>query len=99
VRDIDDALCMTFLFATLPCDGRLPKEIIENCSRLVAEWQLYVMHSMAMRKVFLSIKGVYFQAEVMDQTVNWLTPYQFTQNVRPSSFWRAVKVSEFADSR
>jgi pescadillo protein len=99
VRDIDDALCMIFLFATLPCDGRLPKEIIENCSRLAAEWQLYVMHSKAMRKVFLSIKGVYFQAEVMDQTVTWLTPYQFTQDVRLSNFWRAPGLSEFADSR
>jgi len=90
---------MIFLFSTLPCDGRLPKVIIENCSRLASEWQLYVMHSRALRKVFLSIKGVYFQAEVMDQTVNWLTPYQFTQNVRPSNLKRAAKVSEFADSR
>ena len=82
---------MVSLFATLPCDGRLPKEIIENCSRLASEWQLYVLHSRALRKVFLSIKGVYFQAEVMDQTVNWLTPYPFTQSVRPSEISRQRK--------
>lgn len=29
----------------------------------------------------MSIKGVYYQAEVLDQTVTWLVPYQFTQNV------------------
>ncbi len=73
---------MIFLFSSLPCDGRLPKEIIENCSRLAAEWQLYVMRSRGLRKTFLSIKGVYHQAEVVDQTVTWLTPYQFTQSVR-----------------
>ncbi|KAF8898566.1 Pescadillo N-terminus-domain-containing protein [Infundibulicybe gibba] len=81
VRDIDDALCMIFLFASLPSTSRLPPELIENCSRLAAEWQLYVMHSQSLRKVFLSIKGVYYQAEVMDQTVTWLVPYQFTQSV------------------
>lgn len=82
VRDIDDALCMIFLFASLPSDGRVSPALIDNCSRLASEWQLYVMHTRALRKVFLSIKGVYYQAEVMDQTVTWLVPYQFTQNVR-----------------
>ncbi|KAF8078453.1 Pescadillo N-terminus-domain-containing protein [Lyophyllum atratum] len=81
VRDIDDALCMIFLFASLPSNSRVPPELIDNCSRLSAEWQLYVMHSRSLRKSFLSIKGVYYQAEVMDQTVTWLVPYQFTQNI------------------
>ncbi|KAF9015321.1 Pescadillo N-terminus-domain-containing protein [Cyathus striatus] len=81
VRDIDDALCMAFLFASLPSNSRLPPELIENCARLAAEWQLFVMHSKCLRKVFLSIKGVYYQAEIMDQHVTWLVPYQFTQNV------------------
>jgi pescadillo protein len=81
VRDIDDALSMIFLFASLPSNSRLPPELIENCSRLSAEWQLYIMHVRCLRKTFLSIKGVYYQAEVMDQTVTWLVPYQFTQNV------------------
>ena len=74
---------MIFLFASLPSNGRLPHELVENCARLAAEWQLYVMHSHSLRKIFLSIKGVYYQAEIMDQTVTWLVPYQFTQNVRP----------------
>lgn len=81
VRDIDDALCMIFLFSSLPSNSRLPPDIIENCARLSAEWQLYVMHTHALRKVFLSIKGIYYQAEIMDQTVTWLVPYLFTQNV------------------
>ncbi|KAF7306674.1 Sec7 domain protein [Mycena indigotica] len=81
VRDIDDALCMVFLFASLPSSIQMPTSLTENCSRLAAEWQLFVMHSRALRKVFLSIKGVYYQAEIMDQTVTWLVPYQFTQHV------------------
>ncbi len=81
VRDIDDALCMIFLFASLPSKDRISASLVENCSRLAAEWQLYVMRTHSLRKVFLSIKGVYYQAEVMDQPVTWLVPYQFTQNV------------------
>lgn len=83
VRDIDDALCMIFLFASLPSNDRVSPSLIANCSRLAAEWQLYIMHSHSLRKVFLSIKGIYYQAEVMDQDVTWLVPYQFTQNVTP----------------
>ncbi|KZV77500.1 pescadillo-family protein [Peniophora sp. CONT] len=81
VRDIDDALCMIFLFASLPSTTRVSAALVDNCTRLAAEWQLFVMHTHALRKVFLSIKGIYYQAEVMDQTVTWLVPYQFTQNI------------------
>ena len=71
---------MIFLFSSLPSNPRIPPSLIENCARLAAEWQLYIMHSKLLRKTFLSIKGIYYQAEVMDQTVTWLVPYQFTQN-------------------
>ncbi|KAK0456226.1 Pescadillo N-terminus-domain-containing protein [Armillaria borealis] len=69
LRDIDDALCMISLFANLPSNPRIPPSLIENCSRL------------SLRKAFFSIKGVYYQVEVMDQTVTWLVPYQFSQNI------------------
>lgn len=81
VRDIDDALCMIFLFANLPATSRVSTALIDNCTRLAAEWQLYILRSHSLHKVFLSIKGVYYQAEVMGQNVTWLVPYQFTQNV------------------
>ncbi|KAK0208587.1 Pescadillo N-terminus-domain-containing protein [Desarmillaria ectypa] len=81
LRDIDDALCMISLFANLPSNPRIPPSLIENCARLSAEWQLYIMRSRLLRKAFFSIKGVYYQVEVMDQTVTWLVPYQFTQNI------------------
>lgn len=73
---------MVSLFASLPSNDRIPPALIENCTRLSAEWQLYLMHTKSLQKVFLSIKGVYYQAEAMDQTLTWLVPYQFTQNVR-----------------
>ncbi len=55
--------------------------MIATCSRLCAEWQLYVMKTKALKKVFLSIKGIYFQAEVNGETITWLVPYLFTQHI------------------
>jgi pescadillo protein len=72
---------MISLFASLPSTSRIPSSLIENCARLSAEWQLYLIHSRSLRKAFLSIKGVYYQANVMDETVTWLVPYQFPQCV------------------
>jgi pescadillo protein len=81
LRDLDDALSLIVLFASLPATTSIPAEIITNCAKLAAQWQLYVMRTKSLRKVFLSIKGIYFQAEVQGQTVTWLVPYMFTQHV------------------
>ncbi|CAN0098499.1 unnamed protein product [Scytosiphon promiscuus] len=50
----------------------------QTCKRLVKEWSFYVSKSKCLSKVFVSIKGVYFQAEVMGQPVTWVTPHMFT---------------------
>ncbi|BGP49499.1 mRNA-binding ribosome synthesis protein nop7 [Rhodotorula kratochvilovae] len=81
LRDLDDALSLIVLFAALPATTTVPASIIANCNRLAAEWQLYVMRTRALRKVFLSIKGIYFQAEVQGQTITWLVPYMFNQQI------------------
>ncbi|KAF9398687.1 mRNA-binding ribosome synthesis protein nop7, partial [Mortierella sp. AD011] len=81
LRDLDDALCMVFLFATMPKTDKIKAEAVENCQRLAAEFQHYVLHTRSLRKVFLSIKGIYYQAEIKGQTITWLVPYQFSQDV------------------
>ncbi|KAL9934083.1 hypothetical protein V8E36_007165 [Tilletia maclaganii] len=81
LRDLDDAISLLTLFANLPANDKISAEVVENCTRLCAQWQSYVMRTHALRKVFLSIKGVYFQASVQGQTVTWLVPYMFTQHV------------------
>ncbi|GAA6043382.1 hypothetical protein JCM8097_005296 [Rhodosporidiobolus ruineniae] len=81
LRDLDDALSLIVLFAALPATTSIPASVISNCARLAAEWQLYVMRTRSLRKVFLSIKGIYFQAEIQGQTITWLVPYMFTQNI------------------
>ncbi|KAK9899582.1 hypothetical protein P389DRAFT_186860 [Cystobasidium minutum MCA 4210] len=81
VRDMDDALSLIVLFAHLPATEKIPATIVANCSKLAAEWQLYVMRTRSLRKVFLSVKGIYFQANVKGEIITWLVPYMFTQNI------------------
>lgn len=80
LRDIDDALCMCFLFSTFARTGKCHVQTIQLCRRLTVEWMNFVIASRALRKVFLSIKGIYYQAEVMGQLITWLVPYQFSHD-------------------
>ncbi|CAG8751611.1 16431_t:CDS:2, partial [Dentiscutata erythropus] len=81
LRDLDDALCMLFLFATFPSTDKIKSETVANCQQLSLEFQHYVIRSRSLRKVFLSIKGIYYQIETKGQTITWLVPYQFSQQV------------------
>uniref|UniRef100_A0A8D0DXZ1 Pescadillo homolog n=1 Tax=Salvator merianae TaxID=96440 RepID=A0A8D0DXZ1_SALMN len=80
LRDLDDALSMCFLFATFPRTGKCHVQTIQLCRRLTVEFLNYIIASRSLRKVFLSIKGIYYQAEVMGQLVTWITPYAFSHN-------------------
>uniref|UniRef100_A0A3B3B9Z8 Pescadillo homolog n=1 Tax=Oryzias melastigma TaxID=30732 RepID=A0A3B3B9Z8_ORYME len=80
LRDIDDALCMCFLFSTFARTGKCHVQTITLCRRLTVEWMNYVIASRSLRKVFISIKGIYYQAEVMGQLITWLVPYQFSHD-------------------
>lgn len=81
LRDLDDALSMLFLFAMLPTDDKIKADVVSDCRQLIAEFQGYVMRSKSLRKVFFSIKGIYYQAEIKGQTITWIVPYQFSQNI------------------
>lgn len=37
--------------------------------------------SKSLKKVFVSVKGVYFQAEVLGEPITWLVPHSFTQTL------------------
>lgn len=81
LRDLDDALSMLFLFAMLPADDKIKGEAVAECQKLIAEFQGYVVRSKSLRRVFFSIKGIYYQAEIKGQTITWIVPYQFSQNI------------------
>lgn len=81
LRDLDDCLCMVHLFAALPAIEREKIQVkrVHNCRRLSHEWQAYISRCHKLRKVFVSVKGIYYQAEVEGQKVTWLTPHALQQ--------------------
>jgi len=81
LRDLDDALSMLFLFANLPSTEEVPRKTIELCQRLCYEFEHYLIVSHSLRKSFLSIKGIYYQATIQGQDILWLVPYKFVQRM------------------
>merc|ERR1712025_173939 len=77
IRDLEDCLCLSFLYATFPKTHKTPVEMTSLCRRLTTEFMHYVIEARALRKVFCSIKGYYFQAEIKGQTVTWIIPHNF----------------------
>ncbi|XP_065192646.1 pescadillo homolog [Sycon ciliatum] len=80
LRDMDDCLSMVFLFATLPQENRVKRKVVQKCRRLSVEFMHYVMASNRLRKVFISIKGIYYQVEIQGETITWVVPHQFAQH-------------------
>ena len=58
LRDLDDALTLTSLFATLPAEGqyKIPPERVATAKRLCTEFQAYVVCARALTKSFVSVK-------------------------------------------
>lgn len=78
VNDLDDALSMICLFVEMQYGVTarvLKKRHFDECLRLKSEWMAYVTDSHTLRKVFVSIKGIYYQAEVLGSTITWLAPH------------------------
>lgn len=80
LRDLDDAVTMIHLFQHMS-SGKITPERAERCRRLCLEFQYYVAQTHSLRKVFVSIKGIYYQAEIFGQTITWITPHHFNQRI------------------
>lgn len=81
LRDLDDALSLLSLFANLPTTRAVPPKTTARCQRLILEFQHYLITTSSLKKSFLSIKGIYYQATIQGQDILWLVPYKFVQRV------------------
>lgn len=78
LRDLDDCLTLCFLFSTFPSMQHIPREQSHLCRRLTMEFLHAIIEAKALRKVFISIKGYYYQAEIRGQTITWIVPHHFS---------------------
>lgn len=97
LRDLDDALSMLYLFAALPntsniamnrdekrmalAPGHEQLNFAHTSSALLREFEAYLVKEKCVRRSFISIKGIYYQAEIMNQTVTWIVPHERTTPV------------------
>lgn len=77
IRDLDDCLTLLFMFSTFPSLQHVPRDQSALCRRLTVEFLHAIIASQALRKVFVSIKGYYFQAQIKGQNVTWIMPHHF----------------------
>ncbi|CAG9783885.1 unnamed protein product [Diatraea saccharalis] len=78
LRDLDDCLTLCFLFSTFPSLKRVPRNQSLLCRRLTVEFMHAIIAAKALRKVFISVKGYYYQAELEGQTITWIVPHHFS---------------------
>ncbi len=81
LRDIDDALNMLFLFSIMPATDKISTRVTKDATTICNQWLAYVSRERALRKVFVSIKGVYYEAVVKGVEIRWLVPFKFPQNI------------------
>lgn len=83
LRELDDPLCVVALFSMLPSKSKvgIAPARVANCKRLMNEFLNFVSRTHALRRVFISIKGYYYQAEIDGELVTWIMPHRFTQKL------------------
>lgn len=88
--DIDDALTLVYLFAALPSEKRIKARVTNKAKSLAAAWGAYCATTSSVTKNFISVKGVYFEANVQGSTVRWIVPHAFTQHMPTDVDYRVM---------
>lgn len=97
LRDMDDALTLCCLFATFPKLKSIPPNLIALCRRLTVEFMHVCIAARALRKVFISIKGIYFQVEIKGQNITWIIPHSYPHEPQKKQEVDFYTMATFAD--
>ena len=100
---MDDALTLTYLFAALPAahERNLESKLVQKAKKIAAAWGAYCATTSAITKSFISVKGIYMEAEIHNCTtpVRWIIPHAFTQYLPEDVDFRVMNTFfEFYDT-
>lgn len=97
LRDLDDPLSLMALFTIFPTHKQfnLSGDKIDLCSKLLKHFELYLIRSNSLKKVFVSIKGIYYQSEIMGQKITYIVPFKYPANLPMDVDYRVM--STFLD--
>ncbi|KAF8822121.1 BRCA1 C Terminus (BRCT) domain-containing protein, partial [Cardiosporidium cionae] len=81
LENMDDCLSTVALFTSLPVNigTGVSSKVVEESTQLLDQFHHFIARKRCLRKVFVSIKGYYFEAEIMGEKILWLVPHQFVQ--------------------
>jgi pescadillo protein len=92
LNDLDDCLTLMFMFNHLPSGyGGIEPQQLVLVKRLCDEFCTYVAKKRALRKTFLSFKGIYYQAEIWGQKITWIVPFGYTQKIPVEADFKIFK--------
>ncbi|KAF1743901.1 hypothetical protein MXB_4290 [Myxobolus squamalis] len=96
IKDLDDALSLIFTLSSMPGTARVSAEVVQECHRLSIEFLHFVIASKSLKKVFISVKGYYFQAKINDRHVTWIIPHNLVPIIPKDIDFKIIKsFSEF----
>eukprot|EP00993_Chasmostoma_nieuportense_P005762 NODE_637_length_1988_cov_176.296077_g590_i0.p1 GENE.NODE_637_length_1988_cov_176.296077_g590_i0~~NODE_637_length_1988_cov_176.296077_g590_i0.p1 ORF type:complete len:637 (-),score=205.53 NODE_637_length_1988_cov_176.296077_g590_i0:76-1929(-) len=88
LKELEDALCHVSLFASLApeleCKScinnptKLPTALAEKSKLMMKKFNTYVQQTNSLRKTFLSVKGIYYEADIDSVRTVWMVPYFFS---------------------
>ncbi|KAG7346730.1 Pescadillo family domain containing protein [Nitzschia inconspicua] len=79
LSDLDDALTLTYLFAALPTTTAIKAKMGSKAKAIAAAWGAYCSTAGCITKSFISVKGVYLEANIRGIPIRWVVPHSFTQ--------------------
>lgn len=92
LSDLDDCLTTTYLLAALPAKNGVSATVINKAKALAAAWGAYCCLSSSITKSFVSVKGVYLEADIQNTaTVRWVIPHAFTQFMPEDVDYRVIQ--------
>jgi pescadillo len=81
LRDLEDPLNLVNTFANLPAHRafKVPPVVTKEAEKMKLFFNNYVIKSNSLQKVFISIKGIYFEADIHGNKVLWIEPFKLAQ--------------------
>jgi len=86
LRGLDDALSLIAVYAKMMVaeESTLPQKTLDDAQNVYGDFLAYIVHARCLRKVFVSIKGIYYEAMINGIRINWITPMQAYSATPPS---------------
>ncbi|GAB66361.1 pescadillo N-terminus domain containing protein, partial [Plasmodium cynomolgi strain B] len=80
IEQLDDALSAVVAYSLLPSNEKIgiSNRFVTNCEVIKNHFHYYIYKTNRIKKGFISVKGYYLQAEILQKKVTWLIPHTFT---------------------